>query len=241
MKKMSRLLALSFFLALMSLVMLGRPGQAADADEGQYYVFNQDGSLSTGGWVKSVDVYGDVSWYYANPDGTAFTGWKKISGEWYYFDPDSYYYGEMVTGSEEIDGKWYVFDQSGALSTGGWVKDSYGNWYYTNADGTPVTGWKTVEGKRYYFDFGPGVHHGEMVTGSKQIDGTVFVFDQSGALSTGGWVRNPDYPVDHWYYANADGTAVTGWKTIGGKRYYFVDSDDSDYYGTMATGIVWIE
>ena len=102
MKKMSGLLAFSFFLALMSLVVLYQPGQAADADKG-YYVFDQNGALSTGGWVKNTDIWGD-HWYYANADGTPVNGWKTIGGKRYYFvDSDvspnnSDYYGKMAIG-----------------------------------------------------------------------------------------------------------------------------------------------
>jgi len=71
----------------------------------------------------------------------------------------------------------------------GWVKTEMG-WMY-NESGKPVTGWKQIDGKWYYFEA-----NGVMQTGWKQIG-------------------------DKWYYFHTDGAMRTDWKQIGGKWYYF--------------------
>ncbi len=48
-----------------------------------YYIFDQNGQLSKGGWVK---VDGD--WYYTDSTGRAYMGEHKIGGKTYYFDYD---------------------------------------------------------------------------------------------------------------------------------------------------------
>ena len=41
----------------------------------------------------------DVGWYYRNPGQSYAVGWKKIGGEWYYFDEA----GDMKTGLINVD------------------------------------------------------------------------------------------------------------------------------------------
>ena len=73
----------------------------------------------------------------------------------------------------------------------GWVKIEIG-WMY-NENGKPVTGWKLIDGKWYYFE-----STGVMQTGWKQISGK-------------------------WYYLHTDGAMRTGWKQIGDKWYYLYE------------------
>ena len=81
-----------------------------EAYKNSLYVFGDDGAMVTGGWYQYKSTWGST-WYYANADGTAATGWKEISGKWYYFDYD---YGYMCTNCY-IDGCWLGAD-------GAWVK-----------------------------------------------------------------------------------------------------------------------
>ena len=76
------------------------------------YYFNDSGALQTG-WVKREYNAWDYSagpkakiteWCYANSSGVLQSGWQKISGSWYYFDPE--WYG-MATGVTEIGKKAY--------------------------------------------------------------------------------------------------------------------------------------
>ena len=80
-------------------------------DDEQYF-FNTSGVWVSkpSGWQK--DKYG--GWYYFK-SGKLATGWQKIDGKWYYFDP---YGGWMYTGWNQIDEKWYYFNSSGVMQTG---------------------------------------------------------------------------------------------------------------------------
>ena len=121
-----------------------------------------------------------------------------------------------------------------------------------------VTGWKTENGKTYYYDA-----QGVAVTGWQIIGGAKYYFNSDGSMKTGWYKENGKWycltgngAVVGWrtivkakYYFNSDGTmktgwhsdagkwyyfgnngAVTGWQIIGGAKYYF----NSD--GTMKTG-----
>lgn len=192
---------------------------------GVYYAFDASGALSRGGWLDMSYSYelDDGSshtvqrWAYANADGTCATGWKKLGGKWYYFDPD---YPDMATISREIDGKYYLFNKSGALASAGWVDLGEGYWGYANASGMPVPGWKK-SGNSWYFIMENGV----AATSFTVADKTLNIFKDNGvwesAYKTPGWksIKRNDYT--YWFYINSDGTCATGWKSIGGKWYYF--------------------
>ena len=154
-----------------------------------------------GEWIKD-----EVGWWYAYPDGSyarntwltengkcyflrsngyMVAGWKKISGKWYYFYP------AMMEGPDSIDGKWYFFEPgSGAMATGRWCKLTFYyqdgsrgvDWYYANADGTLVSGWKRIGGKWYYFD--PDVCY-------MYADGTWEINDKSYSFNASGVCTNP--------------------------------------------------
>lgn len=60
----------------------------------------------------------------------------------------------------------------------GWIQDDKGKWYYRNADGTNVHGWKNINHHRYFFD-----DNGEMKTGWFQTeDGAWYYAQLSGGL-----------------------------------------------------------
>ena len=65
-----------------------------------------------------------------------YTGWllDNSDGYWYYLDP---YTGAMATGWKEISGKWYYF-HLGSVNETGWIQDSMiGAWNYTKKDVMP--------------------------------------------------------------------------------------------------------
>lgn len=93
----------------------------------------------------------------------------------------------------------------------GWVKIEIG-WMY-NENGKPVTGWKLIDGKWYYFEAS-----GVMQTGWKQISGKWYYLHTDGAMRTG-WKQ-----IDgKWYYFHTDGAMRTGWKQIDDKWYYLYE------------------
>lgn len=145
-------------------------------------------------------------------------GWVKENGKWYYYD----FEGERVTGWLEDEEKWYYLDPNadGAMKTG-WLKWE-GDWYFLDIySGAMVTGFKIIDGKKYFFAEG-----GEMVTGWYD-DGTNWYYaDASGVLKTGWFTwRGQTYFLDIY-----SGKMVTGFKVVDGKKYYFQDN------GVMAKG-----
>lgn len=158
--------------------MVTNRGQAY-AKEGStvYYLLGSKGTrIKSKGWhqvkYKSFDrsrglVTTTKVWYYVKSDGTLQTGWKKIKGKYYYFDPNNGM--ETVTSEYSKDGKkLYLIGEDGArITKKGWAsikikytfKDvdyTYSNnakyWYYIKSDGSLTTGWKKISGKWYYFD-----------------------------------------------------------------------------------------
>lgn len=141
------------------------------------------------GWEKSGN-----QWYYYDNGVLVKNGWRNINGKWYLFDATSkmltgwqlkdgkwYYFlenGAMHTGWSMIKGKWYCFDKDGAMVEG-WRKSGE-KWYYFDADGSMKQGWfKDKSNKWYYLS----VPDGEMVTGTKSINGKAYIFDKNGVCT----------------------------------------------------------
>lgn len=209
------------------------------------YVFNIDGSLSTGGWTlnKTVRYKQDLmqteteySWNYAEKNGTGYNGWLTYSGKTYYIDS-----GEMIKGqrSYEIGNENYSFDDNGVLADG-WVK--IGNNYTYCVNGRTYTGWIKSGNNWYYFKNSSMYKNGSYI-----IDYNGYAFDENGVLITDGWYEKKIYETytnsstgkkvqlykeSKWYYADADGVLVTGWKQINGKWYFFNEENYAAYtYG----------
>ena len=166
-------------------------------DDYNAYFFDNSGVMQTG-WNKVKMYYGEY-WVYGGPSGALYRDkWLLSGGKWYYFEGD----GEMVAGIDNypINGKYYSFDSNGACKNpngitepqngwfkryynSGWVNGSY--WlYYEN--GVAATGWKIIDGQRYYFN-----SDGTMVCGrSQRIDDKMYDFDTNGSC------MNYDYPRD---------------------------------------------
>lgn len=193
--------------------------------DGTSYFFADSGAMQTG-WIKSYYTYGGktyTDWYYATSSGALVSGWQKINGVWYYFEPSGYYI--YSDGWYEIGSSAYYFYPSGAMGTG-WIKVveshddiTYVTWFYANDSGKLQTGWKWINGAWYYFDDYSYYMH----VGCDEIDGQFYVFQSSGALvSSAGWVKVV-YDGGHynWYYTDAAGHPAMGWRWINGAWYYF--------------------
>jgi hypothetical protein len=77
------------------------------------------------------------------------------------------YTGQVIT---------YDFASDGHLKNYVWVTDEAGTRYYWAQD--PVTGWQTIDGKRYYFDPATAL----MATGNVEIDGQTYAFGDDGVF-----------------------------------------------------------
>ena len=144
--------------------------------DGKYYLLTDGASVTGIDWM-------DGAYYYFDGQGnrTAVnlkTGWNKIHNGWYYVDTD----GTLVKDSfKQIGNTFYSFD----YVTGKMLTNSMHDVYmdgthlvYFGADGTPVRNcWKTISGKKYYFDA-----NGWTVTGTQTINGKTYIFDTIGCL-----------------------------------------------------------
>jgi len=194
-------------------------------------------------------------------------GWYTAKdGKVYYYE-----YGRKIKCSARLNnGKYYLLDENGVLVTKkGWKSYDYQYTsngdkvklpakYYVNADGTLVTGWKTIKEKVYHFNTGD-------CTLSKNYpaydssDGKTYLTGSNGArVTTKGWVESTYkyvipmgtiYSVKNKYYVKKGGEVTTGFKTIGGKTYCFdssgcmckntynYNSSDGKYYAFGKDGV----
>ncbi|EHJ02097.1 cell wall binding repeat-containing protein [Clostridium sp. DL-VIII] len=135
-----------------------------------WYHFNESGIMEVSAWKWS-----DGKWYYLRDNGQAAIGWIQLGSKYYYFGDPS---GEMQTGWFRADGNWYCSNDDGAMKTG-WAESKDGLCYLDDATGIMKKNeWVTIDGKTYYFNV-----NGIMVTGSRYIDGTKYVFNPDGTLS----------------------------------------------------------
>ena len=230
--------------------------------DGKLYYYNAKGQKAKSyGWLK----YSNGKTYYIGSDGAAYegfkkiggrtyyfwdsrcatkstqgammTGWQKISGKKFYFADSNYpaiskdYPGAMLTGWRKIGGKMYFFANSlypsvtaGTTMTGLRTIDK--RKYYFDANGVRQTGFQEISGKTYYFvdkqySAYTSSKEGVMLTASKKIGSDYYFFNEYGVMKANGWVKYNGL-VGHF---KADGKASTGWKEkLSGDWYYLKEN-----------------
>ena len=207
------------------------------------------GSMYVDGKLYQFDNNG----YYQDDLSPDFTGWRLADGTWYYNDEngkpytgwvDGNYFvagGRMLTNDMITDpetGNRYYLQHDGKYIRNGWYfrkNDLYGYgdlWVYANADGTLVTnGWKSIDGKWYYFEEGRLV-----CSGIRNIDGKWECFAEDGTwLGNGftGWQKLGE----NWYYFYPDGELLRETETavIDGRTFYFY------YDGSLRCNEVYVD
>ncbi|MBS6196635.1 MAG: L,D-transpeptidase family protein [Clostridiales bacterium] len=194
---------------------------------GTWYYSSASGAMQVG-WQKI-----NGTWYYLSGSGAMLTGWQHIGGAWYYLAGS----GAMQTGWLNLGGTWYYLAESGAMQTG-WIKLG-STWYYLTGSGAMAANtW--VDG--YYYVNGSGAMVTNTWVGSYYVgadgrwipnyDPLVYggKWEQSGGkwyfkCGDGTYLKNRWQKLNsQWYYFEADGAMVTGWKYIGGYKYYFNNS-----------------
>ena len=167
---------------------------------------------------------------------TEYPTWELKNGKWYYMISSTNFY---KNGYYKINNKYYIFDKNGVMRANGWYclkGTGYEDWYYLNADGSEVTGWKKINGLWYYFD----LSNARMVKNNTILsNGKHYALGSDGAMVTNGWMKKIwMYDADtgkesySWYYAGKDGVCATGWRLINNKWYYFSD------YGRMYSNTI---
>lgn len=210
-------------------------------------LFEVDGKLYYGGGFEGTisvlqDFYVDGVLYHADADGVCtkvtengwtkdgrylengkvVTGWKQISGNWYYFNPETgiklAYKNTFY--EKEIDGKTYCFDKDGVMQKG-WIREENRGevvWKYAKVDGRLLqTEWLKTGNTWYYFV------NSKMVTGVVNIGGVNHLFDTNGvwkgevSKQTNGWKQ----VGSDWYYLENGKLVKSDIKTIQNKKYIF--------------------
>lgn len=179
----------------------------------------------------------------------ANNSWTQVDKEWYYV----YEGKLITSGRFEIKGKNYIFDSEGRMVSGVAVENEgygivgaaadgtmltntwkqmrvrkihYGSdygWLYFDDNGQALEGWKTVNGKNYYFERG-------IMAVNKSLtmeDGALGIADGNGVLkkaNRNGWTQVDGY----WYYA-VNGVAAKNTIRKIGNAYYGFDSDGRMY------------
>ena len=201
------------------------------------YVTTENGVYETDGAYLSADGYPqgwsliNGTYYYKEGENFVFNQTKKINGDWYLFDV----HGRMVTGFSSSDfdirgWKHYTYDEGnfyyGAdgrrCSYVGW-QEIDGKWCYFDTASKAASGWKIINGVRYYFDAGYGTNKHAMVTGYRVINATLYYFDANGACQGVCGPRNGWYQADEKWYYMRKGHVVTGSIIINGIKYEFDD------------------
>ena len=196
--------------------------------------------------------------YFFTDSGRMVTGFRTISGARYYFQNSSMKgfkeanKGKMVTGFKTIKNKTYYFTNSrisgyksqneGKAVKAGWRTISGKRYYFE--DYGRQKGWKTINGKTYYLK-----SNGVMVTGIKTIKGSAYYFGKNGVMRTG-WVKIGSVWAyykdngkagkqgwkqkdDEWFYLKKNGKAKTGWKKLNAESIFYLNKADG---GAMVTG-----
>lgn len=213
------------------------------------YYFGADGKLAAvvdlkrDGWKTASDG----NRYYVNNGKMLKNRWRCVDKRWYYFDSD----GKMLKNTavelytSDKGWVWYRFDYDGGMITG-WYQDEDLNWFRYDRSGAMFSGLQTIGEDLYYFDQDGAL----LVNGEIYVEGVLYTAGPNGDCSI--------YSQDGWagdtYYVDK-GKAVTGWKKIADKTYYFdpetgekvsdtVQMIDGNRYsfgwdGTLETG--WIK
>lgn len=92
-----------------------------------YYYFDSNGCIVTG-WVKDAKINPDCTsaWWYFDPnDWKMVTGWRKISGKWYY-----------MAKNDGKENKWQTAQPKGCMMTGWVYSEDYScathGWYFNS-------------------------------------------------------------------------------------------------------------
>ncbi|MBG9683978.1 N-acetylmuramoyl-L-alanine amidase family protein [Bacillus mycoides] len=211
--------------------------------DGKFYNFNDSGVLQRSVWIGNN--YSDASGEFVKE------GLKDIDGKVYYFkdyhpttnelpikDQDvtlhfsdkgviervSKLNGEAINSSVNVklDKKTLAFNQDGSILKTGINKNTNTIAYYSLEDGPSYTGWKMIDGKRYYFTNGLN----DTFNDYKNIDGKKYYFHEDGSVNRAGFEKTDG----ELYHFDNNGVAQTGWQTIDNKYYYF------DENGAAKTG-----
>lgn len=163
---------------------------------------------------KGLVTENGKTYYYKN--GEKVTGWRKISGKYYYFSASN---GAMLKSKlVKVNGEVYYVDKKGVRVKNKLVTKSKKK-YYFGSDGKAVKGSCKLNGKYYYFD----TQNAYMCTNHKLMTakGVIYYYGSNGVRVKNTFVTIKENNKKKTYYFGSNGKAYKGWHTINGKKYYF--------------------
>lgn len=210
------------------------------------YYFNEDGAMATGFVKIGTAVYGfgrnlsdlgklltgeqriGEDTYLLDGRGMVLYGWQKPGQAWRFFDPDS---GKELPAEQEDAGWWWTIRTADGRTERSCIRDGK----------RVLTGWQTIDGRRYYFD-GNGLQWTQE-KGWLVLDGKSYYFNRTDHSVYTGFLELTDQAGTHTWYLNNAGQMVTGWQTIRVKdtvgRYYFDPSGGELWTGRCRIGEDW--
>ena len=176
-------------------------------------------------WTGAV-TYGEVeingrNYYYNDSTGIQETGlvYNQKAKKLQYYDPAT---GALKTGVASVSSNntTILLNSDGSVNTNklttGIQKIGGYSYYYSASQGAFLSGWQTVNDKKYYFD--PTTL--KMTTGQKKINGYWYDFDSNGIMQTG-FTKLSDGQKTYTVYYNTEGKMLYGEQKINNKWYYF--------------------
>lgn len=207
-----------------------------------YYLFNEAGYL-----VKNAFVVIKNTVYYGDTSGKPVTGFQRIYGKLYYFNPT--YHMMLSHGIANIYGVDYLFRKDGSILEGkGWVKDE-GHTYYLSSKGV-LRGRQVLGSHTYWFEANGTIKKsgfvsennydyyvkdgGILASGFTRIEGKLYYFNPSYFFMLKGGMADIR---GQRYFFRADGSIIEdkGWFKEGQTTYYRRENGD------LASGFMRIE
>lgn len=187
---------------------------------GKYYTdgVKKDKPASSG--ITKLD---DGKYYYITASGNIFTPsgsgvYKADNGKRYYFYSDGSVQRTTKKGIKKINGKAYYFNSNSSVKSTGkthFAKIS-GKTYRISSKGYLLTGWQTVNGKKYYMSKTSYARIENKIT---TISGNKYWFGKTGKVVTSKWKYKNG---SKRYYFNKNGKMLKNTsKKIGKYVYYF--------------------
>ncbi len=119
----------------------------------------------------------------------------------------------------------YLYDQSGKTMKG-LVKYAK-HYYYASSKGKLTTGWKTINGKRYYFDRKTGAAK----TGLQKIGKYKYYFTGKGVMKKK-WVT---IQKKRYYFSKVNGRLLTNYWLKYNNKWYYLDKKGTPYLNVTKT------
>ena len=166
-------------------------------------------------WYKE-----DGYWKYRLSDTQMAIGWKRIAGDYHFFNGKEQMQASkwlhLNDSREKLDGSWYYLNSSGKMQEAGWFKKD-GFWYYISSTGDrKYNELVEISGQKYLFD-----KEVKMLTGLHEFNGKKMFFANNGALQSNGKPSSWKKMSGNWYYYDENGVPSLGKKIINGTTYFF--------------------